>query len=124
MLNPLKWKYESQVGLLVSAIAGAGFGILIGYRSGNGLLGTLILGADQRCHSRRGVLSWSGLSVAAHALPSSPRLPSLAWRGANELTPRCYLGPDGQCDSSSSTREQGSHDASSDDAGDDSTRLA
>ena len=42
MLNPLKWKYESQVGLLVSAIAGAGFGILIGYQSENGLLGTLI----------------------------------------------------------------------------------
>jgi hypothetical protein len=33
MTNPLKWKYESQVGLLVSTIAGAGFGILIGYRS-------------------------------------------------------------------------------------------
>jgi len=42
MLNPLKWKYESQVGLLVSTIAGAGFGILIGYRSGNEWLGTLI----------------------------------------------------------------------------------
>ena len=42
MLNPLKWKYESQVGLLVSAIAGAGFGILIGYQSGNEWLGTLI----------------------------------------------------------------------------------
>ena len=42
MLNPLKWKYESQVGLLVSTIAGAGFGILIGYRSENGLRGTLI----------------------------------------------------------------------------------
>ena len=42
MLNPLKWKYESQVGLLVSAIAGAGFGILIGYRSEDGLLGTVI----------------------------------------------------------------------------------
>jgi len=42
MLNPLKWKYEDQVGLLVSTIAGAGFGILIGYRSENGLLGTLI----------------------------------------------------------------------------------
>ena len=38
IINPLKWKYESRVGLLVSAIAGAGFGILIGY----GLLGTLI----------------------------------------------------------------------------------
>ena len=42
MVNPLKWKYESQVGLLVSAIAGAGFGILIGYRSENEWLGTLI----------------------------------------------------------------------------------
>jgi len=42
MLNPLKWKYESQVGLLVSTIAGAGFGILIGYQSGNEWLGTLI----------------------------------------------------------------------------------
>ena len=42
MLNPLKWKYESQVGLLVSATAGAGFGILIGYQSGNEWLGTLI----------------------------------------------------------------------------------
>jgi hypothetical protein len=41
MTNPLKWKYESQVGLLVSTIAGAGFGILIGYRSENGWLGTL-----------------------------------------------------------------------------------
>ena len=36
------WKYESQVGLLVSTIAGTGFGILNGYRSENGLLGTLI----------------------------------------------------------------------------------
>ena len=42
IINPLKWKYESQVGLLVSTIAGAGFGILIGYRSEYGLLGTLI----------------------------------------------------------------------------------
>jgi hypothetical protein len=24
MLNPLKWKYESQVGMLVSTIGGAG----------------------------------------------------------------------------------------------------
>jgi hypothetical protein len=48
MLNPLKWKYESQVGLLVSAIAGAGFGILIGYGSGGtliwALIGAVILG--------------------------------------------------------------------------------
>ena len=42
IINPLKWKYESRVGLLVSAIAGAGFGILIGYRSEYGLLGTPI----------------------------------------------------------------------------------
>ena len=42
IINPLKWKYESQVGLLVSTIAGAGFGIVIGYQSGNGWLGTLI----------------------------------------------------------------------------------
>ena len=42
IINPLKWKYESQVGLLVSTIAGAGFGLLIGYRSEYGLLGTLI----------------------------------------------------------------------------------
>ena len=44
MLNPLKWRYEDQVGLIVATIAGAGFGILIGYRSQNGLLGTLIWG--------------------------------------------------------------------------------
>ena len=42
MLNPLKWRYEDQVGLIVATIAGAGFGILIGYRSGNEWLGTLI----------------------------------------------------------------------------------
>jgi len=42
MINPLEWKYENQVGLLVSTIAGAGFGIVIRYQSGNGWLGTLI----------------------------------------------------------------------------------
>jgi len=42
MLDPLKWKLKDQVGLLVSTIAGAGFGIAIGYVSGNGWLGTLI----------------------------------------------------------------------------------
>ena len=47
-----------------------------------------------------------------------------AWRSANELTPRCYLGPASQCDSSSNRRRRGSHDASSGDAGDDSARLA
>ena len=42
MNNPLKWRYEAQAGLLVSTIAGAGFGIVISYRSGNGWLGTFI----------------------------------------------------------------------------------
>jgi hypothetical protein len=42
MNNPLEWKYTAQVGLLVSTIAGAGFGIVIGYQSGNGWLGALI----------------------------------------------------------------------------------
>jgi hypothetical protein len=42
MINPLEWKYENQVGLLVSTIAGAGFGIVISYQSANGWLGTLI----------------------------------------------------------------------------------
>jgi hypothetical protein len=42
MIDPLKWKYEAQAGLLVSTIAGAGFGIVISYQSGSGWLGTLI----------------------------------------------------------------------------------
>jgi hypothetical protein len=42
MINPLKWKYEDQVGLLVAILAGAALGIVVGYRSGNEWLGTLI----------------------------------------------------------------------------------
>ena len=42
MPNPLKWKHEDQVGLLVSTIAGAGFGIAIASQSGNEWVGTLI----------------------------------------------------------------------------------
>ena len=42
MLNPLKWKYQDQAGLIIATIAGAGFGIVIAYQSGNGWLGTLI----------------------------------------------------------------------------------
>ena len=42
MINPLEWKYTAQAGLLASTIAGAGFGIVISYQSGNGWLGTLI----------------------------------------------------------------------------------
>jgi len=40
MTNPLEWKYVAQAGLLVSTIAGAGFGIVISYQSGNAWLGT------------------------------------------------------------------------------------
>ena len=36
------WKYEDRVGLVVATIAGVGFGIVIGYQSGNEWLGTLI----------------------------------------------------------------------------------
>ena len=42
MIDPLKWKYEAQTGLLVSAIVGTGFGTVIAYQSGNGWLGTFI----------------------------------------------------------------------------------
>ena len=42
MLNPLTWKYQDQAGLIIATIAGAGFGIVIAYQSGNGWLGTLI----------------------------------------------------------------------------------
>src|SRR5262249_15443103 len=40
MINPLKWKYTAQAGLLVSAIAGTGFGTVIAYQSQNEWLGT------------------------------------------------------------------------------------
>jgi hypothetical protein len=42
MINPLEWKYAAQAGLLVSAIVGTGFGVVIAYQSGNGWLGTFI----------------------------------------------------------------------------------
>ena len=42
MIDPLKWKYKAQAGLLVSAIAGTGFGTVIAYQSENGWLGTFI----------------------------------------------------------------------------------
>ena len=42
MTNPLEWNYAAQAGLLVSAIAGTGFGVGIAYQSGNGWLGTFI----------------------------------------------------------------------------------
>jgi hypothetical protein len=73
----------------------------------------------------RGSLPWLHL-FGCHLRPTcNARLPSLAWRSANELTPRRYLAPAKQCDSSSSRRRRGSHDdASSGDVDDDSTRLA
>jgi len=42
MINPLECKYAAQAGLLVSAVAGTGFGTVIAYQSGNGWLGTFI----------------------------------------------------------------------------------
>ena len=42
MTNPLEWKYVAQAGLLVSTMAGAGFGTVIAHQSGNGWLGTFI----------------------------------------------------------------------------------
>ena len=42
MIDPLKWKYKAQAGLLVSAIAGTGFGTVIAYQAGSGWLGTFI----------------------------------------------------------------------------------
>ncbi len=42
MINSLEWKYTAQAGLLASTIAGAGFGIVISYQSGNGWPGTFI----------------------------------------------------------------------------------
>jgi len=51
MLNPLKWKYEDQVGLVVATAFGAVLGLAIGYSPGqawfNGLLafiGAVVVG--------------------------------------------------------------------------------
>jgi hypothetical protein len=72
MLNPIKWKHEDQVGLLISIIAGAGLGIVIGYLV-NEMARHTYLGAHQRCHSRRGVLFQSARSLA---LPCPPLVAS------------------------------------------------
>ena len=42
MINPLEWKYVAQAGLLLSAIAGTGFGTVIASQSGNGWLGMFV----------------------------------------------------------------------------------
>ena len=86
MTNPLKWKYESQVGLLVSTIAGAGFGILIGYRSE--------MDCSAHLFGRLSALSFSaerfiliGPFVSAHVLPSS--LPRTLVRRTNAQLFHC-----------------------------------
>ena len=83
MLDPLKWKLKDQVGLLVSTIAGAGFGIVISCQSGDGWLGTLF--------GRSSALSFSaerfiliGSFVSAHALPS-PLPAALVFRRLGSL---------------------------------------
>ena len=86
----------------------------------------------RRCVLLNGLApAWRSLSNSKLLVPvpishsRAGRLSSLAWRSANELTPRRYLAPAKQCDSSSNRRRQGSHDdASSGDVDDDSTRLA
>ena len=54
MLNPLKWKYEDRVGLLVATLAGAALGIIAGGLVGQhgwlnmliwGLIGAFVVGA-------------------------------------------------------------------------------
>ena len=54
MLNPLKWKYEDRVGLLVATLAGAGLGIVAGGALAQygwlnmliwGLIGAFVVGA-------------------------------------------------------------------------------
>jgi len=81
--HPLEWKYEHQVGRLVSTIAGAGFGIVISCQSGDGWLGTLF--------GRSSALSFSaerfiliGSFVSAHALPS-PLPAALVFRRLGSL---------------------------------------
>jgi hypothetical protein len=51
MLNPLKWKYEDQVGLIVATSFGAVLGLAMGYSPGHmwfnlllALIGAVIVG--------------------------------------------------------------------------------
>ena len=60
----------------------------------------------RRCVLLNGLApAWRSLSNSKLLVPvpishsRAGRLSSLAWRSANELTPRCYLGPASQCDS-------------------------
>jgi len=42
MLNPLKWKYEDQVGLIIANAFGAMLGLAIGYSPGHEWFNTLL----------------------------------------------------------------------------------
>ena len=45
MLNPLKWKYEDQVGLITATAFGATLGLASGYSPGQGWFNALWDGA-------------------------------------------------------------------------------
>jgi len=52
MINPLKWKYEDQVGLVTATSFGAVLGLAIGYSPGHAwfnallaLIGAVVVGA-------------------------------------------------------------------------------
>ena len=57
MLNPLKWKHEDRVGLLVATAFGAALGLAIGYSPGQewfnifwALGGVVIVGGAVYCY--------------------------------------------------------------------------
>jgi uncharacterized membrane protein (Fun14 family) len=57
MLNPLKWKYEDQVALLVAAGFGALLGLINGYSPGDvwfnilwALIGAVVVGGAVYCY--------------------------------------------------------------------------
>jgi uncharacterized membrane protein YeaQ/YmgE (transglycosylase-associated protein family) len=57
MLNPLKWKYEDQVGLIVATAFGAVLGLAIGYSPGHvwfnllwALIGAVVVGGAVYCY--------------------------------------------------------------------------
>ena len=56
MLNPLKWKYEDQVGLIIATAFGALLGLAIGYSPGHeplnallALIGAIVVGGIVYC---------------------------------------------------------------------------
>jgi CDP-diglyceride synthetase len=57
MLNPLKWKYEDQVGLITATAFGATFGLASSYSPGQGwfnalwaLIGAVVVGGAFYCY--------------------------------------------------------------------------